>query len=135
MTIFPLFGDARRHSWPPFVGLWREGEIALQDAVEGAVVVACQWATLLEYLHRPREIYLGPAGGRGQVLNDFNAVLEGGPVAVIVCVWALEPANEVAVVEIETEESSCHASYSGFVRRFVRGWGWARFEQMVDGGV
>ena len=71
---------------------------------------------------------LGQPGGRGEVFNDFDAVLEGGPVTVIMRVGPLEPANEVAFVEIETEESSGHASYSGFVRRFVRGWGWAWFQ-------
>jgi len=40
----------------------------------------------------------------------------------------LEPANEVAMVEIETQESGRHASYSGFVSGFVGGWCWAGFQ-------
>jgi len=55
-------------------------------------------------------------------------VLKSCPVSMIVSVGALEPANEVAIVEIETEESCGHASYSGFVSRFVWDWCWARFQ-------
>ena len=51
-----------------------------------------------------------------------------------VSVGTLEPANEVAIVEIETQESGGHASYPGFVGGFVGGWGWSRFQQVVYRG-
>ena len=72
---------------------------------------------------------LGQPGGGVMFLMTL---MQSCPVAVTICVGTLEPANEVAIVEIETEESSGHAGDSGFVCRLVRGWGWAWFQQMMD---
>ena len=51
-------------------------EIALQDAVEGAVVVAGQGAALLEHFHGPGEIYPGPSWWWRDLFDDFDAVLQ-----------------------------------------------------------
>jgi len=77
-------------------------EIALECAVEGTVVMSRQRATLLENAHGSWKVYLGPARWWWNVFNYLDAVLKGGPVTMVISVRTLEPADEIAVVEIET---------------------------------
>jgi len=100
---FFLFSKALVHTFCLLLEVFgRWVKIALQYAVKGAVVMSRQGTALLENLHGPREIDLGPTWWWRDVFNDLDAVLKSCPVSVIVSVRALEPANEVAIVEIET---------------------------------
>ena len=74
---FLLFSEALVNALGLLLEVFGEWvEIALQDAVEGAVVVAGQGAALLEYLHGPWEIYPGPPWRGRNIFNDFDAVLQ-----------------------------------------------------------